>query len=63
MPYFFFQEVGGINLLTDVPVKSRKPNLYATQLLSILFKDEELINGLSNREIQKARKKSWVRKK
>ena len=41
----FSQNVGGINLLTDVSAKAKKPSLYATQLLSILFTDEEIRNG------------------
>lgn len=41
----FFQNVDGTNLLTDVTAKPKKPNLYATQLLSILFTDEEIRNG------------------
>jgi hypothetical protein len=57
MPYFFFQEVGGIKLLTDVPAKSKKPNLYATQLLSIQFKEEELINGCVEPRDSKGKKK------
>lgn len=37
--------VNGINLLTDVPAKARKPKLYATSLLSVLFTDKEMRNG------------------
>ncbi|XP_031569742.1 uncharacterized protein LOC116304190 [Actinia tenebrosa] len=35
----------GINLLTHVNSKARKPKLYATALLSILFSDEDMRNG------------------
>lgn len=34
-----------MNLLTDVPAKAKKPSLYATQLLSHLFTEEEMRNG------------------
>ncbi|XP_022787345.1 dihydroxyacetone kinase 1-like isoform X2 [Stylophora pistillata] len=35
----------GTNLLIDVQAKQKKPKLYATALLSVLFTDEEMRNG------------------
>ena len=37
--------MNGIHLLNDVTAKARKPSLYATQLLSYLFLDEEIREG------------------
>ena len=37
--------VGSVNLLQDVAAKFKKPNLYATSLLSHLFTDEEMREG------------------
>ena len=34
-----------MNLLQDIPAKFKKPNLYATSLLSQLFTDEEMREG------------------
>jgi hypothetical protein len=39
---YMFQIVNGVNLLTDIPAKPKKPSLYATQILSHQFTDEEM---------------------
>ena len=40
-----FQIVNGVNLLTDIPAKPKKPSLYATQIRSHQFTDDEMANG------------------
>jgi len=42
---FFLKIVGGTNLIVDVPVKAKKPTLYATALMTHLFSDEEMREG------------------
>ncbi|KAJ7358940.1 hypothetical protein OS493_020781 [Desmophyllum pertusum] len=37
--------VKGVNLILDVPAKSKKPTLYATALMTHLFKDKEMREG------------------
>ena len=37
--------MNGVNLIQDVPAKAKKPNLYATSLLSHLFTDKEMREG------------------
>ena len=42
---FSLKIVGGKNLIVDVPVKAKKPTLYATALMTHLFSDEEMVCG------------------
>ena len=37
--------MGSTNLIVDVPVKAKKPTLYATALMTHLFSDEEMKEG------------------
>ena len=37
--------MGGTNLFVDVPIKAKKPTLYATALMTHLFSDEEIREG------------------
>ena len=37
--------MGGTNLIADVPIKAKKPTLYATALMTHLFSDEETREG------------------
>lgn len=42
---FSLKIVGGTNLIVYVPVKAKKPTLYATALMTHLFSDEEMREG------------------
>lgn len=37
--------VGGVNLIVDIPAKAKKPTLYATALMSHMFTNEEMREG------------------
>jgi len=51
------QIVGGINLITDIPAKAKKPTLYATALMSHSFSDEEMRQGsVEPKETSKGKK-------